>query len=155
MRWRRARGRRSLSTGTMFNTQITLRKNIVWAEVVGFGFPSFILWESCFQQIPVASRSHSESSHLPHGFISPLSETLRSWRACLHLLNLLWTKLVYLSRAMNTDILRFSVLTLLSEMSTSLWFVHSDVFFKGNVTFQLRETWRTGFSQWVLLSSWF
>lgn len=48
MRWRRARGRRSLSTGTMFNTQITLRKSIVWAEVVGFGFPSFTLWESCF-----------------------------------------------------------------------------------------------------------
>lgn len=60
------------------------------------------------QQIPVASRSHSESSHLPHGFFFPWSETLRSWRTCLHLSNrlLLWTKLVYLSRAMNTDIPR-------------------------------------------------
>lgn len=108
------RGRRSLSTGTMFDTQITLRKSIVWAEVVGFGFPSFILWGSCFH-------GAAESGSLvfwfrvltfPTALFPPLSATLRS-RTCLHLSNqlLLWTRLVYLSRAVNTDIPRnvFSV----------------------------------------------
>lgn len=130
MRWRRARGRRSLSTGTMFNTQITLRKSIVWAEVVGFGFPSFTLWESCFHgaadscSLTFSFREFPPSPRL----LFPLIRDIKVMKNLSALIEPAATMNQFIWVVPWTLIFRGTLSVLMSEMSTSLWFVRSGFF---------------------------